>query len=107
MFDFINCTPHEITLILRDNERVTLPKCKNAPRLVQENVQVGEICRVAITETKFGKTTNLPAPIEGKFFIVSRLVLAANPTRPDLLVPNELVRDGQGVILGCKSLARN
>ena len=35
------------------------------------------------------------------------MVLEGNKTRQDLLVPNELVRDEQGNIIGCKSLARN
>ena len=38
------------------------------------------------------------------YYIVSQLVKNALFSRKDLLVPAEVVRDEQGVILGCKSL---
>ena len=62
---------------------------------------------VSITETTFGKTTDLPEKVEGVYLIVSRMILEANKDRDDLLVPNELVRDETGNIVGCKSLACN
>ena len=42
----------------------------------------------------------------GVFYIVSQLVKNALPDRTDLLVPAEVVRDGNGNIIGCKSLGR-
>jgi len=105
---FVNCTPHSVTLLDGDNNVVfTLPKCEEAPRLHQSTIQVDIVAGVSITETTFGQTQNLPEPIKGVFLIVSRLVLSANPSRTDLVVPNELVRDSNGNIVGCKSLSRN
>jgi hypothetical protein len=105
---FINCTPHPITLIGSDNEVLfTLPKGQVVPRLSQSTKQVDVVQGVSITETQFGETQELPAPVEGMLLIVSRLILAANSNRADLVVPNELVRDSDGNIIGCKSLARN
>lgn len=62
---------------------------------------------VSITESTFGETTDLPERQEGVYLIVSRMILEANKDRSDLLVPNELVRDEAGNIIGCRSLARN
>ena len=104
----VNLTPHPITLLSKDNEVVmTLPKGEVVPRLSQATNEVGIIEGITITETQFGEIQDLPDSQEGVFLIVSRLVLAACPNRQDLLVPNELVRDDKGHIVGCKSLARN
>ena len=104
---FINCTPHPITLISQDGSFSIFPKGEIVPRLVQNTVEVDTINGVSITETSFGETTNLPEKQEGVYLIVSRMILEANKDRNDLLVPNELVRDEAGVIIGCKSLSRN
>lgn len=104
---FVNCTPHPINLIGENNVITTLPKGEIIPRLSQSTKIVDVVEGVSITETIFGETKDLPDFEEGVFWIVSRLVLSANPERKDLLVPNELVRDSEGNIVGCKSLARN
>lgn len=107
MTTFINCTPHPINLISLEGSIMTLPKGDVVPRLAQSTKNVDVVNGVTITETYFGETQDLPEPQEEVFLIVSRLILSANPSRKDLLVPNELVRDEKGNIIGCKSLARN
>lgn len=107
MKNIVNCTPHAITLFPENGDAFVIEKSGLIARLSQTTKVVGEINGVNITETQFGENVDLPAPKEGVFIIVSRIVLAANPDRKDLLVPNELVRDENGQILGCKSLARN
>lgn len=104
---FINCTPHPITLIGADGQTTVLPKGTVVPRLSQSTKQVDVVNNVSITETVFGATQDLPDTKDNVLLIVSRLILAANPHRTDLVVPNELVRDNDGNIVGCKSLARN
>jgi len=47
---------------------------------------------------------NLPDPPEGVYYIVS-LAVAQAARRPDLLVPDDMVRDEQGRILGCRRFA--
>ncbi len=106
--NFINCTPHPIQLLDSDNNlMISLPKGEVIPRLSQSTKQVDVVNGISITETQFGETQDLPESQDGVLLIVSRLVLSANPNRTDLVVPNELVRDGSGNIIGCKSLARN
>lgn len=105
---FINCTPHQITLLGADGVVLfTLPKGEVVPRLSQSTKEVEVVEGISITETSFGATQDLPDAQDGVLLIVSRLVLSANPNRKDLVVPNELVRDADGNTVGCKSLARN
>lgn len=58
------------------------------------------------SRSEFGEPEGLPEFKEGVFYIVSQLVKNALPDRTDLLVPAEVVRDGNGNIIGCKSLGR-
>ena len=106
--EIINCTPHPITVVDADNNVIlALPKGEVVPRLSQSTKKVAMIKGIPITETTFGETQDLPAPNKGVFLVVSRLVLSANLDRTDLLVPNDLARDSNGNIVGCKSFARN
>ena len=57
-----------------------------------------------LTETSFGDVVDLPAPAPDTLYIVSRLVATA-ANRDDLVVPNGIVRDDNGNIIGCKSLS--
>ena len=105
---FINCTPHAVTVMNDNNEVIlSLPKSGLIPRLSQ-TTQLRYILRnIPITETVFGQTVDLPNPEPYTFLIVSRLVLEANKDREDLLVPNDIVRDESGNIIGCRSFAIN
>lgn len=104
----INLTPHKVRIINDENKtiRIIAPE-DNPARCKQETVPSGYFNGIPLSATTFGEVYNLPEPKEGTRYIVSRLVLAACPDRSDLLVPNELVRDENGQIIGCKSLATN
>ena len=106
--NLINCTPHAVTIVNNENKIVLfLEKGTIVPRLTQTSKVVGEILGIPITSTVFGDTIDLPDPVDGTYYVVSRLVLSANPDRKDLLVPNDVVRDEKGNIIGCRSLANN
>lgn len=104
----INCTPHPINIIGDNNEVIaSFPKGDIIPRLTQKTVQVGGINGIPLTSTNFSETQNMPRKLDGVVYIVSRLVLEDNRDRNDLLVPNEIVRDDDGNIIGCRSLSIN
>ncbi len=110
--DLINLTPHPVNYMDEDNQVIfTLEKCENPPRLSQETIKLESIQfdkhLVNVTGTKFGETQNLPESKDGVYLVVSRLVLSANPERQDLLVPNDIVRNEKGHIIGCKSFAKS
>jgi len=124
MSKIINLTPHTVTILDNDNNVMTaFPSSGNA-RCSQTTQKSGEIevnhlyhkdgpleitfpAVIPITSTCFGEVVDLPSPSADTYYIVSRIVMTAWPDRKDLLVPNELVRDGEGRIIGCKSLASN
>ena len=106
--EIINLTPHTVTILDRNTMQpvAVFPSEGNA-RCKQTTEIFGAIEEIALSRTTFGEVENLPPFEEGKFYIVSRIVMSASPCRPDLLVPNELVRDENGVIIGALSLAIN
>ena len=76
------------------------------PRCQEERVQIGEIDGIPIMTTQFGTVYDLPNKQEGVFLIVSPIIANALPDRNDLLVPDILVRNNQGHIIGCEALSR-
>ncbi|WP_291566899.1 MULTISPECIES: hypothetical protein [unclassified Clostridium] len=103
----LNYTPHTVNIIISESGEIYNFLSVGNARCIQTTVQVGEINNIPITSTKFGEVEGLPQEQEGIYYIVSRLILQALPQRKDLLVPNEVVRDEEGKIIGCKSLANN
>ena len=123
MTTFINLTPHPLTVlnsegVQQDPKRKTFhpqqgvepqvikeipPEGGDLPRVSQETEQVGEEEDIPLFRTTYGEIHNLPAPQEGVFLICSGLVAtaAAAQGRGDVLSPSQLVRDGEGKILGC------
>ena len=103
-----NLTPHTVNIVREDLSPVyTINPEENSVRCPQETKIINNIGGIPITSTTFGEVEGLPEEKENVYYIVSRLVLNACKDRHDLLVPNELVRDGEGHIIGCKSLANN
>lgn len=111
-----NMTPHEVCVIGETSTKV-FPPSGFTIRLKAETKFVKWVepydAGIKITCTNYGdpiivdaagNESPLRPAIEGDYLIVSQLVKSALPDRPDLLVPAELVRDGSGRIIGCKSL---
>lgn len=46
----------------------------------------------------------LPDPVPGTVHIVARVVAAQAPERDDLVWPDDLIRDDQGRVVGCRAL---
>jgi hypothetical protein len=105
MKNIINLTPHTINVVLEDRT-IEIPS-SGVARCSQSSQLVGEVNGIPLTATTFGEVIDLPEPTEDTLFIVSRLIMSACPERNDLLCPNELVRDEEGKIIGCKSFAVN
>lgn len=99
-----NFTPHPITICNNAGEVIRVIQPEGLVRLKAVTVPAGEIDGVPLTRTEFGQPEGLPEFREGVFIVVSQLVKTALPSRSDLLVPAEVVRDEKGNIVGCKSL---
>ena len=99
-------TPHPIHIVDSEGSIIkTIPQSGSLIRLSASTVDAGfTVDDVKITKTVFGTPEGLPDYELGVFYVVSQLVKSALPTREDLLVPAEVVRDNNGNIVGCKSL---
>jgi hypothetical protein len=108
MTQVINLTPHPITIVGQTGETLRVyPKAETPARVTVKTVPAEPLADGTPTvRTEFGTVQDLPEPTENTFFIVSQIVKSACLDRQDLLVPAELFRDGNGTILGCKSLSR-
>ena len=104
----VNLTPHAVNIVLEDGASLNIAPSGVVARCTQSDVIVGSVdvdgIAVPLTKTSFGDVA-LPAPAPDTLFIVSRLVATA-ANRDDLVVPNGIVRDDDGNIIGCKSLSR-
>ena len=104
----LNFTPHPIHLLDKDNNVIRTFNSMGVVRCEQRTESAGSISGVPLTRTKFGKVDDRKMKYDNCaiYYIVSRLVMQ-ELDRDDLLVPNELVRDGKGHIIGCRSFAVN
>lgn len=103
----VNLTPHKVTIVKEDGTLIQEFESEGVVRLMQNTMEVSTINNIPITKTFFGEPEGLPKEKPNVYYIVSRMVLEACKNREDLLVPNEIIRDDKGNIIGCKSLANN
>ena len=101
----INMTPHKVSVFDQDGNTIAVFEPVGLARCAQSTELIGNVNGISITTTVFGEVEGLPEEQPGVYFIVSRLCLSACPDRHDLLVPNELVRDEDGNIIGCRSFS--
>lgn len=110
--NIINLTPHDVNVVGNDNSvAITIPASGNVARCSQTIDVIGSITLnsvdIPVSSSSYGEVVDLPAPQDNTYYIVSRLVMSACPARQDLLVPNDLVRNDAGQVIGCRSLANN
>lgn len=103
----LNYTPHTVN-VFTDSREVRSFASMGSARCTEETIITRNIDGIDISQTTLGEVEGLPDPQPNTMYIVSRLILVAcRDTRNDLLVPNEIIRDVKGNIIGCKSLASN
>lgn len=103
----INLTPHEVKLV--DDKgavKKVFPESGKFIRLV-ENTSIIEKMEydgvtIPYTRTTMGAADYLPPEVPGVQYIVSRSVAEAL-RRNDLVFPNQILRNGSGNIVGCRS----
>ena len=116
MVEYINLTPHEITLIDdQGNVKMKIPPSGQVVRVKSEQQVNRELeDGVKIYDTVFTEIEGLPEKKEDTIYIVSTLVLQALKAngieRDDVVAPNtspgQVVRDENGRIIGVKSFQR-
>ena len=103
----INLTPHPVNLLDVDANVVITFHTEGLARCSQNDIIIGKLNKdIILTKTSYGEVIGLPEQSPRTFYIVSRLVLnACAGKRHDLLVPNQLIRDSEGQIVGCRSFS--
>jgi hypothetical protein len=101
----VNLTPHKVVLF-KGNEIIREFESKGLARATQTSAVVGTIDGIDICKNIYGEVSGLPEEAPDTFYIVSKIVMDACPSRNDLLLPNDSVRNEQGQIVGCRSFAR-
>jgi len=98
---FKNLTPHEVSIIAENGEKMVLPKAPTGTEaridvLTEELEPIGGFKLICEHGTRI---RNLPDPEDDVVFIVSaRVMLAAR--RKDVVSPGELLRDSEGIVVG-------
>ena len=101
----VNCTPHPINIMDSEGKEIlTLEPSGICPRCSVERKKVGDINGIPINKSAFGDVYDLPSPQPDTIYIVSRVVAEA-ARREDLYIVDDAVRDENGRIIGCRSLA--
>ena len=132
--NIINCTPHDIVFIVESHiddefyaiEKFIIKKSGIIPRLKEVERKIdtfktnvtrerdieedgydnGWNLYIDIMKKSFTEIEGLPEPKENTYYVVSALVAGAAKNRNDLLIPNDIIRDEEGRIIGCKNLAK-
>lgn len=108
--EFINLTPHAITIVAEVEPGSfmvvrEIPASGKIARCNESRKKAGAIAGIPVYRVEMGKVENLPDPMPGKIYIVSRACAEQVPDREDVLIPDQSVRDNKGSIVGCKGLA--
>jgi len=103
MGKLINLTPHPIVVVGEEGERI-IPPSGMVLRLPERVEPAGEVEGIPVVRKALDGASALPAMEEGVFYVVS-LAVAQAARRPDFLVPDDFIRDGEGRIVGCRRLA--
>lgn len=106
MANFINCTPHDLSIVDGEGVVRVIPRSGVVARVSSSEITVDVIDGINVTVTTFGDPVDVPDPAPGTYFIVSRMVASALPERRDLLIPGPLVRDANGVVVGARGFGR-
>ena len=102
-YTYINLTPHDITVLLPNNDKRvfkhdgTVARVSTTTELVSSSAE-----EIPVYTVVYGKVIGLPEPVKNTRFIVSAMVKNAVPQRTDLVSPGELVRDANGNVIGCR-----
>lgn len=105
MKKLINLTPHNVVLVTEETT-ITIEPSGIVPRLKEIQEEIGEINRIPVMKKSFGEIDNMPNEEENTVYIISALAASALKHRDDVYVPNDIVRDKNGNIVGCRSLAK-
>lgn len=109
MVKIVNLTPHTINLMIGEGS-ISIEPSGIIARCKVSTEQVGTIKvdgkEIPVNKKVYGEVEGLPEKQEGTIYIVSSLVAQAVKDRDDVFIPDELVRDEEGRVIGARALAK-
>ncbi|MFW5434339.1 hypothetical protein [Paenibacillus apiarius] len=105
--NIINLTPHTINIMPDGPDGVvtSIPSSGEA-RATTTREFIVTINGIQVYRTKFGAVQGLPEPQKDTIYIVSTITAQAVPHRDDVFIPDDIVRDDQGRVIGCRALGK-
>lgn len=102
----INLTSHKLNILDETKNQILVLE----PSGIEARINVtrrlaNKVDDVPFFVTEPGEPVGLPEPREGTIYIVSGM-FRSHSDRPDLYQPGELVRDDEGLPVGCIGLSR-
>jgi len=101
--NLVNLTPHPV-VVVSDREVRRLEPSGQVLRLAETVENVGELDGIPLVRKTLRLEGELPPRQDGVYYVVS-LAVAQMAGRPDFLVPDDLVRDEEGRVIGCRRFA--
>lgn len=107
----LNLTPHPLMFYKEGEVVLVMPPDGPAVRVEESRVYDKKVFidghAITVLKKTLGEVKNLPEKQDDTYLIVSKVVADVAPDRDDLLYPDVVVRDDDGLIIGCQVLARN
>lgn len=102
-YELINLTPHAVNVVRADGRVDVIPPSGNILRLPEIREPAGELFGAPVYKKRFDREClKLPDNAPGRLYIVSAIVKIVS-CRDDFIVPDELVKDPAGRIVGTRS----
>lgn len=106
----MNLTPHVIDIVVDGAVVVSIAPEGSVARVAEtmrndDSIAVGGVS-VSLQLVESQHVMGLPDPRPGVLYVVSRIVAERLPDRDDVVFPYTLVRNDDGVVIGCGSFGR-
>jgi|DewCreStandDraft_5_1066085.scaffolds.fasta_scaffold01803_22 hypothetical protein len=98
-----NTTPHPVNVLAPDGRTITIPAAEKPFRLGERVEVIGDLGGVPLVRKSLSGA-ELPPQSYRVFYIVP-LAVAQVAGRPDFIIPDDLVRDEEGRVVGCRRFA--
>lgn len=108
--EVVNLTSHEVTLYEGGEILTRIPPADKPLKLHQGTERLGDVSykdtRIPLFSYVDAASAEIPDLVEGRLYVVSTIIATRYSWRSDLVVPHDLVRAGDGRVIGCRGLAR-
>lgn len=109
--NLVNLTPWEIRVVnVQENgmqKTICIPPSGESASVISHEELDRTVNGIPVYRPQRPRTIGLPRATPGKLFLVLGAVRRANPRRKDLLSPFDLIKDAEGIVVGCSGLIMN